>query len=329
MIAAHANHLASEGHNVGIFTTELDTVFTLDPRISLNKLTSKNKLGTIKSALKTKFMSELVIVDIIPMACLLLFRNRNKVVYFAQDYDESYYTSPLLKRLVRCLYFIGLKLFRIPTIAVSHSLAELLCKRFHARVAVVENGVDARVFYPDPDPDLVAAKANRRAILLLSRSDRRKGFDIAQAVIKHLSASHSDLFEVWTVGEPSVGSFPGLVHRDFGYVGEERLRRIMSSADVFLYPTRHEGFGLMPLEAMACGCPVVTTTAVPYVMNMDNALVARIEDIKELTEKLLEMLEEEGLRSRLAEAGRQFSRQHSLSESTREFEAVINKMVQE
>jgi glycosyltransferase involved in cell wall biosynthesis len=326
MIVAHANHLVSAGHNVSIITAKSDTIFILDPRISLEKLPATSKLGTISYALRTKLAADIIIVDIIPMACLLFFCNRNKVVYFAQDYDESYYTSFLQRRLIRCFYFVGLKLFSIPTVAVSHSLANLLRKLFRARVAVAENGADPRVFYPDPDPDLVAAKADRKALLLLSRGDRRKGFDLAREVVKRLSELSCYFFEVWTVGEPCSGLFPGLVHRDIGYVGDEKLRRVMSSADVMLYPTRHEGFGLMPLEAMACGCPVVTTSAVPYAVHGENALVTQIEDCNALTEQLQKLFEDDELRSRLAGSGLQFTKQHTLSDSAQQFEAVLAGM---
>jgi len=323
MIVAHANYLVSAGHDICIITAVFDSVFTLDSRISLKILPSPNKLNTILSAIKSKFASDLVIADIIPMACFLFLRNNSKVVFFAQDYDESYYTSSLLKGLIRCFYCIGLKWFRIPAIAVSLPLADLLEKRFCATVTLAENGVDTGVFFPDSDQELIDAKGKRKAVLLLSRSDRRKGFDIAHDVITCLSRHHSDRFEVWTVGEPGA-VFPScLVHRDFGYVGEQQLRRIMSSADIFFYPTRHEGLPLMPLEAMACGCPVSTTKAVPYAIHRENALVTTIENYHTLTEQIQELLDSDSVRNRLAETGRQFACQHSLSEATERFEVLL------
>ncbi|MEI6827054.1 MAG: glycosyltransferase family 4 protein [Desulfuromonadales bacterium] len=284
MIVAHANHLVSLGHNVSIASTIIDTVFTLDSRVLLNQLPSTTKLGTILGTVINRLDADLIIADIIPMACFLFLRYRRKVVYFAQDYDEAYYTSPFLKELIRLFYFVGLNIFHIPTVAVSYSLAILLRNQFNSAVYVAENGIDTKVFYPDPDPELVASKGDSKAVLLLSRNDQRKGFDIARAVIGRLQKNNTTMFEVWTVGEKCFGVFEKVVHRDFGYVEEARLRKIMSSANLFLYPTRHEGFGLMPLEALACCCPVVTTEAVVFASHLENSLVAEIENVKQISD---------------------------------------------
>lgn len=323
MVVAHANHLVTKRHEVIILTALFDTVFDLDPRIKLIRLHSNNILSTILIALKSKIDSDLVVADIIPMACFLFPQSRRKVVYFAQDYDESYYNTALLKGLIRSFYRIGLSLFRIPTIAVSRPLAKLLTKRFNARVAVAENGVDTGVFYPDPDPVLIAAKAGRRALLILSRSDYRKGFDIAQDVISRLSAAHADEFEVWTVGEPCAGLFPNTCHRDIGYVGEDRLRQVMSSADIFFYPSRHEGFPLMPLESLACGCPVVTSDAVPYGCDEPSMKVTAIGDADAMTTILSDLLEIAGLLDGFRLSCTGGAARYDITECKRQFERLL------
>lgn len=326
MIALHSSHLARCGHDVVIMTNVVDTVFSLDEKVRVVPIKFKGKLGTLFSAVVQKCDADLVIADIIPIACFLYLRSWRKVVYFAQDYDESYYGSPLLKGLIRLLYYIGLSLCRIPTIAVSHQLAGLLLKRFKANVFVAENGVDTKVFYPDPDPELIAAKGNRKAVLLLSRSDQRKGFDIARTVIDRLSKTHANIFEVWMVGEKCTDIFEGVVHRDFGYVGEEKLRQIMSSADVFLYPTRHEGFGLMPLEAFACRCPVVTTEAVPYAQDGLNALVTPIGDVTNLAVKVGLLLGDCKLAETLSAEGEGFAVGHSLCKALETFASCMTHL---
>jgi glycosyltransferase involved in cell wall biosynthesis len=327
MVLAHAGWLASQGHDVELCCNVVKTVLEIPEGVRISRPLLPGIVGTVLSALLQRRDADVVLASIIPMACFLFPRSRPRVVYFAQDYDESYYNSPILKLLVRTFYYVGLRLFRIPTISVSHPIADLLRVRFRAWVDVVENGVDTKVFFPDPDPDLVAAKGNRRAVLLLSRSDRRKGFDIAQDVIKSLSKSYPDIFEVWTVGEPCAGLFPDIIHhRDFGYVGEEKLRQVMSSANLFLYPSRHEGLPLMPLEAFACRCPVVTTDAVTFASHLENALVAPVGDIERITKFMLQMLTGSAAIEQLADRGLQTAEKMSLDRTLAQFASILDRL---
>lgn len=325
MIVSHASHLASRGHDVVIRTNLVDTVFLLDPRIRIEPLSFSGKTGTVLSALLEQHAVDVVIADIIPLICLLACRNRGKLLYFAQDYDESYYPCALQRYFIRFLYLIGLSLFRVRTVAVSHPLGDLLRRRFKGDVTVVENGIDTSVFYPDPVADLVRGKGGRRAILLLSRSDPRKGFDLGIAVLTGLASQIPADFEVWTVGESATGRFPGLIHHDFGYVDEHRLRQLMSSADLMLYPSRHEGFPLMVLEAFACRCPVVTTHAVPYAKHRENALVAGIGEVELLAELTAELVACAASRASLAEEGYRFALEHSLPQSLARFESRLQE----
>jgi glycosyltransferase involved in cell wall biosynthesis len=328
MIVLHANHLVSIGHEVSIMTTVLNTVFSLDSRITIEMLPVNSKFGTILTAIRTKFSADLVLADIVAMVCFLAVRNRNKLICFAQDYDESYYSSKFQKWLIRFLYIIGLMFFRIPVIAVSIPLAHLLKSRFGATVEVAENGVDVATFFPELCPQLIGEKGQRKAVLILSRSDQRKGFDVACAVMQRLAATHAADVEVWTVGEPNEGLFPGMIHRHLGYVGEARLRTILSSADLFLYPSRHEGFPLMPMEGFACRCPVVTTSAVPYAVHGENALVSPIEDIDSLTANLITLLDDEHLRNNLVQHAGKYAASCTLAESKRKFHAALLELVQ-
>lgn len=323
MIVVYANHLVESGHNVTIKTNLVDTVFALDERIGIEPLRFSGKIGTILSALLEKTKSEIIIADIVAMVCMLSLRNRHKLLCFAQDYDESYYSFVVQKLFIRLLYYLALTFFKVKTIAVSNPLAELLRNRFNADVSVVENGIDTNVFYPAPDKELVFSKEGRKAVLLHSRKDYRKGFDIAVEVIKRLQSRMTVPFEVWTVGVPVQGLFADCIHRDFGYVGESDLRRIMSSADIFLYPSRHEGLPLMPLEAMACGCAVVTTTAVPFAVRGENALVTQTEDVEALSSSLYTLSCDDNLNTRLVEAGKRLAEAHSLDEAVRNFEASL------
>jgi glycosyltransferase involved in cell wall biosynthesis len=92
--------------------------------------------------------------------------------------------------------------------------------------------------------------------------------------------------------------------RDLGVVGDEELVRIYNGADALLFPSYYEGFGWPPLEAMACGTPVVCSNA-PALAELvgDAAITAGPEDISALSAALGEVLTKRGLAERQTRRG--------------------------
>jgi glycosyltransferase involved in cell wall biosynthesis len=90
-----------------------------------------------------------------------------------------------------------------------------------------------------------------------------------------------------------------------GYVPEEELPYLFSAADVFVYPSFYEGFGIPPLEAMACGIPVVTSnvSSLPEVVG-DAGLLVDPQNTDEIAGAIIRALTDEALRSDLAKRGR-------------------------
>jgi glycosyltransferase involved in cell wall biosynthesis len=89
-----------------------------------------------------------------------------------------------------------------------------------------------------------------------------------------------------------------------GYVAEEDLRALYSSCLVTVYPSLYEGFGLPPLEAMACGAPVITSSIQTILETVGEAArVVTPTDHQGLARAILELLENEEERARLSSAG--------------------------
>ena len=90
-----------------------------------------------------------------------------------------------------------------------------------------------------------------------------------------------------------------------GYVDDEARARLLKGARVFAFPSRYEGFGLPPLEAMRAGVPVVASDAgsLPEVLD-DAALLVPVGDVDALAAALTQAVGDDDVRTRLAEAGR-------------------------
>jgi len=89
-----------------------------------------------------------------------------------------------------------------------------------------------------------------------------------------------------------------------GYIPESDLPYMYNLAQVFVYPSAYEGFGLPVLEAMACGCPVITsnTASLPEVVG-GAAILVDPENCQELEQSLLRLVKDELLRSKLGAQG--------------------------
>lgn len=89
-----------------------------------------------------------------------------------------------------------------------------------------------------------------------------------------------------------------------GYVEKEELPFLYKKANLFVYPSHYEGFGIPPLEAMASGTPVIVSrsSSLPEVVG-DAGLYFTPGDIKDLSEKMRNVLKNKKLASELAKKG--------------------------
>ena len=92
--------------------------------------------------------------------------------------------------------------------------------------------------------------------------------------------------------------------RSLGFIADADLPALYHAADAFVFPSLYEGFGLPALEAMACGCPVLSSTrgSLGEVI-ADAAETVDPEDIDELQLKLTRLASDASLRERLRTAG--------------------------
>jgi glycosyltransferase involved in cell wall biosynthesis len=122
-----------------------------------------------------------------------------------------------------------------------------------------------------------------------------------QLVIGGVADSHSDVLAKRLQDSPSRAAI-----RRVGFIAAADLPAVLSAAAVFVYPSLFEGFGLPPLEAAACGAPVIASnvTALPEVLG-DGALLVDPTDTEAVATALERTLTDGELRAELRRRGLQ------------------------
>lgn len=112
-----------------------------------------------------------------------------------------------------------------------------------------------------------------------------------------------------------------------GYVPDRDLPALYSAADLFVFPSLYEGFGLPPLEAMACGTPVIcaNTSSLPEVVG-DAAIMVDPYDVEALADAMHRVLSDAMLREELCQKGLARAQQFTWEKAARETLAVYTEV---
>ncbi len=111
------------------------------------------------------------------------------------------------------------------------------------------------------------------------------------------------------------------------YVEEEHLPAIYNAASLLVYPVLEAGFGLPPLEAMACGTPVITsnTASLPEVVG-DAGIMVNPYDTDKLSEMILKVLTDNSLQKKLSEKGLNRARQFTWENTAKTIFKTFEKL---
>lgn len=112
-----------------------------------------------------------------------------------------------------------------------------------------------------------------------------------------------------------------------GYARDEDLPALYRNADLFVFPSLYEGFGLPPLEAMACGTPVITSnvSSLPEVVG-DAGLTVDPTDVFALADAMTRVLQDRQLRQKMVEEGLARARQFTWLRAARQLRQVYRQM---
>ena len=222
------------------------------------------------------------------------------------------------------------------------------------RITVTPLGVNPE-FFTTPDPDFIESvkmkfsiPEDRKTVLYVGGIDPRKNYPVllkAMAGVRDHAIEKGELPPVLLMignisGDKEYPNFCKLVKeleleeivKELGFVEDDELIALYSIGNVFFFPSLYEGFGLTPLEAMACGCPVVSssTSAMPEILNQA-ARYFNPTDVTEGTRALIEVLGNQHLADDLRIKGkaraRMFTWEQTGDKTLNAYEACLNRKV--
>ncbi len=239
-------------------------------------------------------------------------KNKGEKFYLLQHY-EAWGGS---REKVEETYQLGLH-----NIVISSWMKNILEKLGAKVEALVFNGVNFEEFYPEE----VSKKGCEIRILIPYRREKWKGVRDGIKAFEIVKKEHPNAKLVMFGPRPS--ELPDEVEFHFRPTNDE-LRRIYNSCDIFCFPSRVEGFGLPPMEAMACEVPVVTTNTgavLDYAIPGKTALISQPRDIKTMAENIIALIDDEQKRKRIAEMGYHHIKQFTWDRATDQLEQLFRK----
>lgn len=265
-----------------------------------------------------------------------------KVVTTIHDLTGTRYRNPSKNRLVfaikRWVYKWVIKVAARKSktvITISEFVKDDVAKfaRINSRkITVTYEAADVITDNPEPVEELV----DRQFIMYVGRPQPHKNLDRLLEAFVLLRQTHPGLRLVLAGKSDELykrlekrAMRMGLKNVVFtGFVGEGQLRWLYEHAAVYVFPSLSEGFGLPPLEAMAHGCPVVSSnaTCLPEV-NGDAALYFDPFNPQEMADKVAEVLDNKRTRQKLIANGHQQIKKYSWKKMAEQTLAVYDQVV--
>jgi len=223
-------------------------------------------------------------------------------------------------------------------IAISDNTASDIRRFFDVpsdRIHVIHNGLEHQRFFPGSREQAQAEMAHRHQL--------QKPFFLYIARLEHPGKNHVRLISAFNQFKSATGSdwqlvFGGsdwhgaeAIHaaaqqspfasdiRMLGFVADEQLPDLYRAAEVFVYPSLYEGFGMPPVEAMACGCPVISSTRGSLGEVVGNAAaIVDPDNIDSISSVLGLLAGDAAVRERFRQAGLARAKQFDWNRTARE-----------
>jgi len=191
-----------------------------------------------------------------------------------------------------------------------------------SRIAITPLGVDHALYRPIQDTNSIEDCLSRHRVarpffITIGRMEAKKNIvNLIRAFTEFKTRRGvGDPHLLVLVGVPGFGyeeikraiaSSAAKTHIfELGYVPESDIPLLLNAADALIHPSWYEGFGLPPVQAMASGCPVLSSsaTSLPEVIGKENAIFFAPDQMEAMVQAMERIVSDADLRSRLRAAG--------------------------
>lgn len=241
-----------------------------------------------------------------------LSAEKGKKCYFIQGFENWEISDTEVYET----YTFGMK-----NITVAHWLSEIVDLHSKEKSICIPNSIDTSIF------KVINPINNRKkhSLVFHYRAAPYKGAEYAFETIKILEKQYSDL-EVTVVGTEKAPKKMPVCCIYIRGATPQRVAEINNNASIFMCTSVVEGFGLPGLEAMACGCALVSSDyegVHEYAENGVTALISPVKDPKAMAKNIENLFEDDSYRIKLADNAAKMTVNRSLDMVARKFEEAI------
>lgn len=195
---------------------------------------------------------------------------------------------------------------------------------YKGNVRVIYNGIDTQRFVP-----VKRETGSTIRVLFSGNLSLRKGANLLPDIAERLPAGIDIVYTRGLRGGMSLPASNNL--KSLGNIAFESMPGIYQSADILLFPTVREGFGLAAAEAMACGLPVVATDCSSLPELIDEAkggFLCPLGDVDSFVEKIQLLAENPGLRREMGAYNRaKVEQQFTLEQMVSQYQALFEELL--
>jgi len=241
---------------------------------------------------------------------------KGRPFHHMQHYEPLFFDDARQKRIAEETYLLPLT-----KVANSTWLKKTIEEKVGTTPHLVLHGMDHKVFNPKGNH----TETDRKTVVAFGKQTLWKGVPDLLEALHIVMTKRNDVDLILYGSSPITHTRAGVPYRFIRGISDEGLAKLYSSADVVACPSWYESFPLPPLEAMACGAPVVTTRygTEDYAIDEENALVIPPRNPDLMANAILRLLEDENLAERLRKAGPKKAKEFTWDKTAEGFERLF------